>query len=327
MTRNLLIGGIAALIPVIGLKAQEPPAPAAGTDSRKTSIANLETHITQREQRLAERGSDIVGLDTRIEQRAEELVRMLASLPDSGEAADGVTQLKKEVVQGLMRAMDAYSSKRAEVAELARAGDSAAEKDLGKFDERITKRVGQIADLTKSLPAHDTVENQELEGASFWNGYYYERDRLSGESGLKKSDAKAADKQAGDTVESLHQALERLDQRRRSLLALLVKPKVTDAAKQLYTRELGRLAANKDHLQTRLRDITVAALAAGKPAGVDKAHEITELIEDSRRDLREDVARLFLCYDQFVKERRYVEYLKASLAAGKDALDRNSPKQ
>lgn len=316
-----------ALIPAIGLKAQEKSAPAIDLEVRQASVANLETHIAQREQRLAERGRDIVELDTRIEKRVDELVKMLAGLPDSGKPGGGVTQLKQEVLQGLRRGIEAYATKRREVAELARTGTAAANNEFGKFDERIAKHVEQIADLTKSVPADKDAETYESGGGSYWNGYYYEHNLISNEPNQKRSDTKLSAKQAETTARDLRKSLERVDLRRRSLKKLLAKSGVTDAAKQLYTRELGRLAANEDHLQARLRDITVASLAEGKPVATDPAHDLSKLIEDSRRDLREDVARLFLCYDQFAADRNYVEYLKASLAARKDGLGENPPKE
>jgi hypothetical protein len=325
MKFRFLIGGIAALIPTLGLDAQQAVPPDIGRDSRQVSLANLETHIAQREQRLAERGLEIVELDSRVERRVDELVKLLAGLPDAGKESDGVRKLKREVIQGLKSAVDAYTSKRSEVAGFAQAGDAAAEKDLKQFDERIARRVGEIADLTKSMPADQESKAYESEGGSFWNGYFYERSRLSGEPGGSGSNPKSGGKQPDAAANTLRKSLGRIEERRNSLKELLGKPKVTGAEKQLYSRELGRLAANTDHLQARLRDITVASLAAGNPITSDQPHDLTELIADSRKDLREDFARLFICYDQLVKDRSYVEYLKAVHAASKKRLEINEP--
>ena len=69
MTRTLIFGGLVAMVPLCGLKAQDKPATEEPTDIqvRMDSVANLETHVKQREQRLAEWGRDIVELDARIE--------------------------------------------------------------------------------------------------------------------------------------------------------------------------------------------------------------------------------------------------------------------
>lgn len=329
MTRTLLIGGLAALVPISGLNAQEAKEPAnpAATDARKESVANLETHIAQREKRLAEWGRDIVDLDARIEKRVDELVNMLAGMRDSGDSGTKVTKLKQEAIAGLQRGMDIYAGKRREVAENIKAGDTAALGDLDKFDERILKRVDQIAELTKSIPTHQDVAKFETDGASYWNGYYFENSRISEEWKQNRRDTSASNKQRAETAKSLKDGIDRLDKRRSSLENLLSNRKATDAAKKLYTRELGKIDAYEDHLKAQLRDVTVASVEGGQPVGMDQAHDISQLLDDARRDLRDDVARLFRTYDEFARGRTYIEQLKANLAARKKWLEQNPAAQ
>ena len=58
---------------------------------------------------------------------------------------------------------------------------------------------------------------------------------------------------------------------------------------------------------------------------MDQAHDIENMIEDARTDLREDAARLFRSYDQFVRGRAYIEGLKQNLADRKAWLEKNAP--
>ena len=317
------------MAPLCGLKAQDKAATEEPMDiqARVDSVANLETHVKQRQQRLAEWGRDIVELDARIEKRVEELVTMLAGVRDSKDSRSKVTQIKKEAIQGLKTGIQAYVQKRKEVRELVRTGDTAAIADLDKFDERIIRRVDQIAELTKSIPTHQDVEKYESEGGSYWNGYYYENSRISDDWKQNRRDSTASNQQRKDTAEALREVIARLDQRRRSLKDLLANRKVTEAAKQLYTRELGKIDAYEDHLQEQLRDVTVSTVGGGQAIGSGQAHDIEALIEDARRDLREDVARLFRSYDQFVRGRAYVEQLKADLSARKEWIEKNMPKE
>lgn len=327
MTRNLLIGGIAALLPLGALHAQETPSSEKPVDieARKASITNLETHISQREARLAEWAKDIVELDARIEKRVDELVKMLANLRDSQESRTKVTQMKKEAIEGLKRGIQMYVQKRKEVRELVRTGETSAAGDLGKFDQRIIKRVDQIAELTKSIPTHQDVRKYESDGGSYWNGYYYENSRVTDEWKQNRRDTTGADQARDDTTKALRETLERLDQRRRSLKDFLANREPTPAAKDLYTSELGQIDAYEDHLNAQLRDITTATGGGGQPVGREQAHDVEDLIDDARKDLREDVARLFRSYDQFVKGRAYVENLKANLAARKAWMEKNAP--
>jgi len=305
----------------VGFAAEETPAQEMDMEARRESVANLETRIAQREVRLAEWGNDIVDLDARIEKRMEELVKLLAGLRDSQESRTKVTQLKKEAIEGLQRGIDIYVAKRKEVRELVRQGDKEALGDLGKFDQRIIKRVDQIAELTKSIPAHEDVDKYESDGGgSYWRGYYHESSRISEEWKQNRRDSTQSDKLRDETAKALRETLERLDQRRRSLQDMMANRELTDAARALYTTELGQIDAYQDHIKTQLIEVTVAHGGATQAVGRDQANDIEEMIQDARRDLREDVARLFRSYDQFVRGRAYLEKLKENLEARKQWL-------
>lgn len=332
MKNPLIAIGLAALAPLCGLKAQEAKAQETKAqetpidlEARKLSVANLESHIAQREQRLAEWGNDIVELDARIEKRIDSLVTMLAGLRDSQQSRTAVTKMKKEAIEGLRRGIDLYVAKRKEVREHIRTGDDAALGDLGKFDQRIIKRVDQIAELAKSVPAHKDLDKYVSDGGgSYWNGYYEENTRISEEWKQNRRDGTQADKMREDTTKALRESLDRLDQRRRSLKDLLANRTLTESARNLYQSELGQIDAYEDHLNARLRDVTTHTAAGPTQAvGLEQAHDIEALLDDARRDLREDVARLFRSYDQFSEGRAYLESLKANLAARKEWLEKN----
>ncbi len=328
MTRNLFFVGWLAVLPVAGYAAEEKPAPAPEIDieARKESVVNLEAHIAQREQRLAEWARDIVELDARIEKHVEELVKLLAGLRDSQESRNQVNELKKEAIEGLKRGIEIYTNKRKQIRELVRTGGDEALADLGKFDQRIIKRVDQIAELTKSIPAHQDVEKYEAGGGSYWNGYYEEDRRISDEWRQNRRDNNRADQQRDDTTEAIKSALDRLDQRRRSLEDLLANRKLTESARTLYHTELGQITAYEDHLKSQMKDVTISPGGGGRAIGRDQAHDIGKLIEDARIDIREDVSRLFRTYDQFVRGRAYLEGLKENLKARKEWLEKNVPK-
>jgi len=316
MTHKILLVGMLVLFPFNGLKGEETPATPIDIEARKASVANLETHIAQREERLAEWGRDIVELDARIEKRVDELVKMLAGLRDSQESRTAVTRLKKDAIEGLKRGIALYVQKRKEVRELARTGNTGALGDLSKFDERIIKHVDQIAELTKSVPTHDDVEKYQSDGGSYWNGYYHENTRISDEWKQNRRDTIQSDK--------LREGLDRLDQRRRSLTDLLANRNLTESARELYQSELGQIDAYQDHLNARLGDVASATDGGGQAVGREQAHDIELLLQDARTDLREDVSRLFRSYDQFVRGRTHLDALKQNLAARKEWLEKHA---
>jgi hypothetical protein len=325
MIRNLLIGGLTVVIPVAGLIAEETAPAASDIEARRQSVVDLENHIAQREQRLAEWGKDIVELNARIEKRVDELVNLLAGLRDSEDSRRRVTQIKKEAIDGLRQGIERYQSKRKEIREMVRTGSGEALGDLGKIDDHIIKRIDQIAELTKSIPAHEDVEKYESDGGSYWNGYY-DGGRVSEAWKQNRRDSSASDLQRKQTADALEKALKRLEDRRRSLKSQLAESGLSDAAKTLYTAELGQVDAYQAHLQSLQGDVIAGGGAAGGRAiGLDQAQDIENMIRDARTDLREDAARLFRSYDQFVRGRAYLEDLKKTLAARKAWLLENDP--
>lgn len=330
MNRVLFLGGVAACLSMTALNGEDKPAPAVDLESRRESVGNLEAHIAQREERLAEWGRDIVELDARIEKRVAEMVKLLASLRDSQDSRTKVSQVKKEAIESLKAGIDRYTQKRREVAELIRKGDSAALGDLDKFDERIIRRVDQIAELNKSIPTHEDVDKYESAGGSYWNGYYYENSRISDDWKQNRRDSTQSDKVRREVETALRESLDRLDQRRRSLNDLLKNRDITESARQLYTRELGQISAYEEYLNLQLLDVSSSTKRPGgddaeSAVGLQQAHDIERVLDDSRRDLREDVSRLFRSYDQFVKGRAYLEDLKKNLADRKEWLKKNDP--
>ena len=160
--------------------------------------------------------------------------------------------------------------------------------------------------------------------AANWNGYYCENSRISDEWRQNRRDTVKSNQVRKDTREALQNNLDRLDQRRRTLNDSLANRKLTESARALYLAELGQIDAYEDHLNAQLRDVTTATAGGGQAIGLDQANDIDDMIEDARKDIREDVASLFRLYDQFVRGRAYLEQLKENLAARKQWLKQNT---
>ena len=324
MQKLLLKTTLTLTLTTFGFAAETATAPAIDLEARKASVVTLESHISQREQRLGELAPDIVKLDARIEKRVDELVKMLASLKDSQESKTRISKLKQETMDGLRRGIDLYVSKRKEVREKARTGDEAALGDLGKFDQRISTRVDQIVELSKSFPAHEDVDKYQSEGNSYWNGYYYENSRVSEEWKQGRRDATQTKMQRDEIATAIRETIERLDQRRRTLKDLLANRKSTESARKLYLQELGEIDAHTENLNTQLTAVTKANNgSATETASRDDAMELEELLDDARKDLRQDVSTLFRLYDDFARARTQLDALKDNLKARKEWLEKN----
>ena len=326
MDQKLNQAALALALSVFAFAETTPaPAPAMDLEARKASVVNLETHIAQREKRLAELGQDIVTIDARIEKRVDELVKMLADMRDSKDSKTRISKLKQEAIEGLRRGIDLYVAKRKEMRERIKAGDEAALGDLGKFDQRIFTRVDQIAELSKSFPAHKDVDKYESTGGDYWNGYYYENSRISDDWKQNRRDNVQGGQTRDETTKAIREGIERLDQRRRSLKDLLAARNLSESARQLYLQELGQVDAYKDRLNTQLVEVTSSSGgSATRASGLDEAIDIEQLLEDARKDLREDVSNLFRLYDEFDRGRFRLNEMKDNLAARKAWLEKNA---
>lgn len=316
----------AAFLTLFNLCLGDPaPAPVIDMEARKASVVNLESQIAQRETRLAEVREDIKTLDGRIEKRIDSVVKLLADTRDSQDSKRKISQIKQDAIQGLRRAIDLYVAKRKEIAERVKSGDEDALGDLGKFDERITTRVAQIVEISKSFPAYQDVKKYESDGGDYWNGYYYENSRISEEWKQNRRDKTQTNQQRDEVTTAIKEGIARLDQRRRSLQDMLDNRKPSEAARKLYTQELGQIDAQTENLNAQLAELATPTGGASRTPSLEEAVDLGQLLDDARKDLRGDVSSLFRLYDSFDRERFRLTEMKTNLAARKEWLEKNVP--
>ena len=296
-------------------------------EARKASVVNLEAQITQREARLAELGAEIVTLDARIEKRVAELVGLLAGMRDSQDSRFKVSQIKRDAINQLQAGIEMYARKRAEVKEKIRKGDTTALGDLDKIDAHNLTRVEQIVELTKSFPTHRDVEKYEASGSeTYWNGYYQENTRISEDWKQNRRDGVQSGKQRNETAEELRKGIERMESLRRDVVSQLENQKLSEGGRNLAIHELGQKDAIIERLKSQLQVVVLGEGSAGtRQPSLDEAVDIDNLLQDSSKDLRDDVSRLFRLYDVFSTERAKTAALKENLDARKAWLKNHSP--
>lgn len=304
---------------------QDTPAPVIDLEARKASVVTLEAQIIQRETRLEEVKQDIVTLDARVEKRMDSVVKMLADTRDSQDSKTRISKIKQDAIKGLRRAIDLYVNKRKEVAERVKKGDESALGDLPKFDQRISTRVAQIVELSKSFPPHEDVKKYESEGGDYWNGYYNDNTRINEEWKQSRRDASQSKVQRDEVTTAIREGIARLDQRRRSLQDMLDNRKPSESARKLYIQELGQIDAQLENLNEQLVDVTLPTGGATRTPSLDEAVDMEQLLDDARKDLRADVSTLFQLYDAYDKERFRLTEVKENLAARKEWLEKNAP--
>ncbi len=312
---------------VLGAPAEEEPA--YDMEARRQSVVNLARHIEQREARLAELREDVKRLDGRIEQRTDELIKMLSEIRDSNESKTRVSQIKMRAIKGLRRWIGVYQQRRSRILESLRQESEHLPKEalaesIDAFDKRIEKRISQIMELTASMGDHEDVKKYESDGGHYWGGYYHESSRVSDDWKQNRRQTVMTDKTRRELIEAVEAAIERLESRRAGIEDKLENRKISSSERDILLGEMGRIDGALDQRRADLRDLaTPHGEGGGEAVGRNKAHDIEQLLEDASDDLSEDFSRLLRMYDEFAEERNQLFKLRENLKAREVWLQEN----
>ena len=305
--------------------------------ARRQSVVDLKKHIEMREQRLKEIATDIRALDDRTEKRIDLVVDTLKNIKDSNDTKTRINMLKGEVIEGLRKAISIYQTKRRDIFERLRTDKSVSVQaltgDLEKFDARTQKRIDQILELAKSMPARENVDKFESDGGSYMNGWYSESTRISDEWKQNRRQGIATEKSLREIREALEKAISTLESRIASTRDLLKNRKLTDAEREIQKQELGRMDAQLEARRQELLELTVPASktaakapdtsasedpASGNPfssAGKDDVTHLQNMLEDARKDISADFWTVLRQYGEAVRERDKILAMKENLEA------------
>lgn len=328
-----------ALLALPVLHAQETPP--INMEARRQSVVNLKAHIAAREERLKEIATDIRALDDRNEKRIDSIVNTLKGLKDSEGSKTRINALKGEVIEGLRKAITIYQQKRRDIFERLRTDKSVSMEaltgDMEKFDARTQKRVDQILELAKSMPARADVEKYESDGGGYWDGYYYENSRISDEWKQNRRQGVATEKSLRELREALEKNIGSLESKRDSIAGLLKDRKLSDAERKLQEQELGRTSALLENRRRELVELAIPTATGGgdsggdygspgsatTAAGKDNSAELQDMFEDARRDISADFWTVLRKYGEATRERDKIIALKANLVAREKWLAEN----
>lgn len=302
-------------------------------DARRQSVVDLKAHIAAREERLKEIASDIRSLDDRNEKRIDSIVNTLRNLKDSESSKTRINALKGEVIAGLRKSITIYQGKRREIFEHLRKDNSAAvlalTGDLEKFDARTQKRVDQILELAKSMPARTDVDKYESAGTEYRNGWYSETSRISDEWRQNRRQGVATEKSLRELREALEKSITALESRQASTADLIKNRSLTTAERAIQDQELGRIDAMLDSRRQELVTLALPSASGSTvdqsasqstssvsdPAAKENADEIKNLLDDARKDIAADFWTILRQYGQAAAERDKIITLKANLEA------------
>lgn len=313
--------------PFSQVRAQETATalPVAEIEARRKSVATLESHITQRTARLGEIVTDIRALDDRVEDGVDEIVRMLKELKDSEESKVSIALVKADVISGLRKTIEFYRTHRDTIREQLRTGKSdlpkeTLEKDLAIFDARIEKRVTQIMELAKTFTDPKELEKYEVTSTASWFGWTIENEEISKAWKQNRRESRHTDSAKEAVSKGLKESINHLEQRNAYLTEKLKSPHLPDVERDFYQTEIAQNNTLIAHRDEQLYEFSSGSAPETQAVDQGKAHDLDQLVQSARNDLREDFFAIFRKYAELNRARAELKQLDDNLAARRQWL-------
>ena len=152
-----------------------------------------------------------------------------------------------------------------------------------------------------------------------------ESSRVSDEWRQNRRESTNTDVQRRELLKGIEKALGEQDARRRSIADTLANRKLSDEDRAAQQTELGRVDALIDNLKARRRELAVPDDVSGQQLGRDEAHDIEEMLDAARGDLRRDFSDILRKFGELDAERTRLYGMKKNLAAREEWLKNNPP--
>lgn len=321
---NLEKFAVAALVGMMGLASgEETGEEQIDLAARQRSIPILESHIKEREERLAEIVTDMKRLDDRVETRIDRIVTKLASVKDSEKSGYRMSQVKMRAIEGLKNTIQTYQTKRAALVTEAREGRygiplEVLEGDAKVFNTRIEKRVAQILEISKSFTQDQDVEKYRkvAGGGRTWGGWHEDLEEISPEYRQNRRDRTMDAKQSKEVLGALKKAIER-HETRISDLKLFLERTMSSTDRALLEAELKHTEEMLAVRKEQYREMLEVGQAHTSSVSRDQAQDMENALDDAGADLRHDMASIFQKYAELNRERGKVFKAKDNLEARK----------
>ena len=295
-----------ALLPAAALTAQ-----AASPD---TNV--LKAQIDARDKRADLLLDEIRSADSRIEDRIDELLRVLRSVGDSKDSRTKVARMKEQTIDALQKNLQYFDQRRASLLQELRnprvnLTEDEKRRAITKFDERIDKRVRQILDLGKSLPTHKDYEQYKSVGSAWYgatlieNEDYKQNKRLTAHTNTQRD----------EIIKELRRSIDRLDRQSRTLHTQ-IQAATTDAQRKALADEIARNDSLAKTRHAQLVETLTPSETPTRPISGKEAQDLDATLRKSIEDLQREFTSLFQRYFSYVTERSAVNTAKAALEAG-----------
>lgn len=315
-------------------QAENPAAAEAKTEptlDEVTRYANqLRTRIDSRQDRATAMVNDLVALDKSIQSNVDGILSTLKGMTDSNDSRTRVARTKRDVMERLGKAAEAYTRLRAELEEqLRRDGNAYRREELfrerGIFDDRIDRMIQGAVGVALSMDTHEEHDKYIVEaGDSGWGWDTVYRDNPAYEQNRRA--ARRTDAAVRDLGAGLEKAMQRLDLKIRETQQALLAPGTDAAKKAALETELKRLQS----LRAQRADQEAALYTynntpATTPVALDEALRSEKWIESVAQETRRDFNQMIARYRELRVERDAIAELRGRLDQAEAWLKSHAP--
>lgn len=304
--RRSLLRCLVSSMPILLLSWDAPLTAADSTQADQLKLA-LKGHEFHADVLLDE----LRATDKRVESRMQNLVNALKVVADSKDSKTKVARMKKETIDGLMKVIELYNVKRAQIQEqLVRPTSNLTleqKQSVRKaLDSRIEKRAAQIVELQQSMPTHEEYEKYKVipGGVGWADSTIIKNEDWEQNRRVTLHSDEVRKKLVGD----LQRSIARLNEQEQRLKKQVQIP---PAAHSLLEGELKRNAELLATRQTQLDQVLSEPIATGRPIGKGEAGVLDDAVKVAVTGLKMEITKLFSDYTAFMTFLPQVNSLRA----------------
>ena len=322
----LLILGLAVALTNLGAETTREATPPT-REEVEAYVKEMTSYIAGREERVARIVNQIVELDGTLKSTVGGVLTKLKTITDSRDSKTKVTRIKRDVIEQIRKAADAYVAERARLDEALKVtGNPYRREDLYKerkdFDGKIDNMVNAMVDLALSMDTHKDYERYVYEHGSAFGGRdtTVRRNPQYDQNRRTTTQAGAARKEVSET---LKQSLDRLKAKQEELDQQLAGKKLGEEQKKTLQAELDRVTDMRNERIQQLYTLTSPAQKPTVAIGLHDAMQLEDVIELAATSARRDMANLFARYRELRAERDAIADQQVRLARAEKWLKEN----
>lgn len=267
----------------------------------------LKRSLEREQRRVKETDRELLLLDTDIEDRIDQLVTVLTTVKDSPTTDGAVAKLKARVLAGLRRTVDLYVKERHRNRQHGW--------NTEKLDERIDKRVKQMAQLAASLPDVGNIDEYADLGAGYDMDAAVKALKEGQMSGHKAANLAQLKQELEDTLDFFKE--------QRELLATQASITIDPDLKTKLTTNIATLDGLIAKREKQLAIIKKMPQNEGeKPIGMDSVRDLERVLQREVKNLQEDFRELLALKSKRDSQMKGVEYLQRQLNTAQAQLNR-----